>query len=218
MNELSEDKSTTERTGKEMVPKELYDQLLAKYQNLLQEKDDEQKGDENNKAEAEAETAQIKNELQNTPLAETVSLAAGKTHEEETPPVNKAAGNAAAAAPVQEKVLGSLQEQVKDYKVAKEAFASKNYLQALKGMQALEKSTSAQIRVRAKYYMGEILMEQGEIDLASQVFEDIVKNYGFSSYVLKSLHHLVECSSKLNQTDKTAKYTSMLKDIFGESV
>jgi TolA-binding protein len=72
-----------------------------------------------------------------------------------------------------------------------------------------------QIRVRSKFQIAEILFTQNEFDLASQVFEDIVKNYAFSGLVIDSLKRLVTCSEKLNLNDKAVKYQSMLSDIFG---
>ena len=80
----------------------------------------------------------------------------------------------------------------------------------------LEKSPVSQIRVRAKYLLGEILFKQGEYDLAMQVFEEILTGYAFSGLVIKTLGKLIVCSDKLKQSAKQEKYYSILHDFFEE--
>lgn len=87
--------------------------------------------------------------------------------------------------------------------------------QALKIFQALETSTVIQVKVRAKYYLGEILLEKKQYDLAMQAFEGIVTNYAFSGLVVDSLRHLVTCTDQLGIVDKKQKYLLMLRDVFG---
>ena len=84
---------------------------------------------------------------------------------------------------------------------------------SLSSDKAGEKSLG-QIVVRAKIMLGDLLFTQGEFDLASQVYEEVVKKYAFSGYVLKALGRLVSCSEKLKQPDKQAKYYSLLHDFF----
>ena len=72
----------------------------------------------------------------------------------------------------------------------------------------------AQVRVRAKYFIGEILFIQEEYDLAMQVFEEIINQHAFSAVIIKSLDRLVECSKKLGLSKKERRYFSILKDIF----
>ncbi|MBT7767805.1 MAG: tetratricopeptide repeat protein [Bdellovibrionales bacterium] len=79
----------------------------------------------------------------------------------------------------------------------------------------LQNSSVDQIRVRAKYYTGEILFAQGEYDLSMQVFDDIIKQHAFSGYALKSLGRLITCSEKMKLAAKRAQYHSLLYDFFG---
>ena len=72
-----------------------------------------------------------------------------------------------------------------------------------------------QIRVHAKFYIGEILFRQQEYDLAMQVFEEILDKDAFSGIVLKTLGRLVTCSKKLKLKKKKDRYYSMLHDFFG---
>ncbi len=85
---------------------------------------------------------------------------------------------------------------------------------ALRIFQTLENSPLAQIRVRAKYQIGEILFTQNEYDLAMQIYEEIIHHYAFSGVVIPALAKLVVCYEKLNIKDKKAKYQSILVDIF----
>lgn len=86
---------------------------------------------------------------------------------------------------------------------------------ALKIFQALEVSTTIQVKVRAKFYIGEILLAKKQYDLAMQSFESIVNSYAFSGLVIDSLRHLVTCTDQLGIVDKKQKYLLMLKDVFG---
>jgi TolA-binding protein len=88
---------------------------------------------------------------------------------------------------------------------------------ALTLLKELENSKEKQIVVRAKLMLGDVLFNQGEFDLASQVYEEVVKKYAFSGLVLKALGKLVACSEKLKQPEKQAKYYSLLHDFFEAS-
>jgi TolA-binding protein len=62
--------------------------------------------------------------------------------------------------------------------------------------------------------LGDLLFNQGEYDLALQVYEEVIKKYAFSAYVLKALGKLVACCEKLKLPEKGAKYYSLLHDFF----
>ncbi len=79
----------------------------------------------------------------------------------------------------------------------------------------LMQNNEMSIRVSASYFFGKIIFEQKEYSLAMQVFEDIVHQYGFSSYVILALDHLIECAEKLNIQDKYERYYSMRHDLLG---
>jgi len=96
-----------------------------------------------------------------------------------------------------------------------EAFIAKNkFDQALTILKELENSHVKQIKVNAKFQIGELLFIQGEYDLAMQVFEEIIHKDAFSGLVLKVLGRLIVCSEKLKQNKKQQKYYSILHDFF----
>ncbi len=85
---------------------------------------------------------------------------------------------------------------------------------ALVILKELENSKEKQIVVRAKMMLGDLLFNQGEFDLASQVYEEVINKYAFSGLVLKALGKLIVCSEKLKQPERQAKYYSLLHDFF----
>ena len=86
--------------------------------------------------------------------------------------------------------------------------------ESLKIFQYLERSSSEQIRVRAKSHIGAIYMDKSQFDLALQVHEGIITNYAFSSKVIDSLKNAIVCCDRLGLTDKKLKYQSILRDFF----
>lgn len=86
--------------------------------------------------------------------------------------------------------------------------------EALKIFQFLEKSQVKQIRVRSKANIGNIYLVKSQYDLALQVFEGIIQNDSFSSYVIPALKKASFCSAKLGLVDKKEKYESLLNDVF----
>lgn len=97
-------------------------------------------------------------------------------------------------------------------------FKKREFSQAMKIFQQLERSKFSQIVVQAKYNIGDLLYDQGEFDLSLQVYEDVIKKFAFSGLVIKSLNKLVLCSEKLGLDKKKAQYSSMLKDFFDVKV
>lgn len=86
--------------------------------------------------------------------------------------------------------------------------------QAMTLLKELENSKERQITVRAKMMVADLLFNQGEFDLASQVYEEVINHHAYSGFVIHALGKLVVCSEKLNQPEKQAKYYSMLHDFF----
>lgn len=86
--------------------------------------------------------------------------------------------------------------------------------EALKIFQYLERSSTEQVRVRARAHIGDIYMQQGQYDLALQVYEKMIHNDAFSGKVLDALKGAIACSDKLNLTQKKMKYESILRDFF----
>lgn len=89
--------------------------------------------------------------------------------------------------------------------------------QSLTILKELENSNVRQVKVRAKYEIGELLFIQGEYDLAMQVFEEIIHREAFSGVVLKVLGRLIVCSDKLKLSKKKQKYYSILHDFFEQA-
>jgi tetratricopeptide (TPR) repeat protein len=81
-------------------------------------------------------------------------------------------------------------------------------------LKELEESSNRHIRVRAKYYLAEMLFRQNEYDLALQMYEEIVHKYAFSGLVINSLGRLIVCSEKLKLSKKQERYYSILHDFF----
>ena len=129
---------------------------------------------------------------------------------------------AAAASPVEPAPLAppaqvlSVEEQFAKLKKAEELIEAKQFDEALNYIKRdTEKSSIRQVRVKAKFLLGELLLQQNEYDLAMQMFEEIINQYAFSGLVIKTLGRLILCSEKLKLEDKKTKYFSMLNDIFG---
>jgi tetratricopeptide (TPR) repeat protein len=108
----------------------------------------------------------------------------------------------------------NLQEQIENLIRARGYVERKKLNKAMDILKKLDKSNDNQIRVRAKFYIGEVLYIQEEYDLAMQVFEEIISKHAFSAMTIKSLNRLVDCSKKLELSKKERRYYSILKDIF----
>ena len=108
-------------------------------------------------------------------------------------------------------------DQIVKLREAQDLVKTNNFEKALTILKELENSKEKQIVVRSKIMLGDLLFNQGEFDLASQVYEEIVKKHAFSGFVLKALGKLVSCSEKLKQPEKQAKYYSLLHDFFEAS-
>ncbi len=107
-----------------------------------------------------------------------------------------------------------LQEEIENLIRARSYVERKKLNKAMDLLKKLDKSKDLQVKVRAKFYIGEILFIQEEYDLAMQVFEEIIGKHAFSAMTIRSLDRLVECSKKLELSKKERRYYSILKDIF----
>ena len=85
---------------------------------------------------------------------------------------------------------------------------------ALTELKKIEKSKVKQVRVRARFSIGEIMFRQGEYDLAMQIYEEILQQDAFSGIVIKTLGRLIVCSEKLKLKKKQEQYYSMLYNFF----
>jgi TolA-binding protein len=105
-------------------------------------------------------------------------------------------------------------DQIVKLREATDLIKVNKFENALVILKELENSKEKQVVVRAKIMLGDLLFSEGEYDLAMQVYEEVIKKYAFSGYVLKALGKLVACSEKLKQPEKQAKYYSLLHDFF----
>jgi len=217
-----------ERAGvpakQQYVPKEQYDDLMQKYQELMGQKKPTMIDNDTIKnrnvsdtliQDLDSMTSNITNSngsSDTSAVQQTVDVFADQAPTE----VVKQSIDIAPIIPApRELEYQEAATQVEKYQQALTDIGRGRVDMALKAFQELKRSPLLQIRVRSKYQIAEILFAQNEFDLASQVFEDIIKNYAFSGLVMDSLKKLVICSQKLNLNDKAVKYQSMLTDIFG---
>ncbi len=105
-------------------------------------------------------------------------------------------------------------EQIKQLRDVGILIRANKFENALAILKNLENSKERQVQVRAKMMLGDLLFNQGEYDLAMQVYEEILSKHAFSGLVLKALGKLVACSEKLKLPEKQAKYYSLLHDFF----
>ncbi len=110
-----------------------------------------------------------------------------------------------------------IDDQISRLREVQELVKVNKFENALMVLKELENSKEKQIVVRAKMMLGDLLFNQGEYDLASQVYEEVITKYAFSGSVLKALGKLAACSEKLKQPEKQAKYYSLLHDFFEAS-
>lgn len=191
----------------QMVTKDQYDQLLNKYELLLREK---------NKEAVVPNESITEKDLEDLP--ETVDV------------FKQASVQAAAPIPVKEDTIVNLKDEeiindsnmgsneiekgLNKYYQLESYLDQKKYDQAMILLKELESSPVAQLKVRAKLNIGNLLFEQKEYDLALQKYEEIIGQYSFSGLVLQALAKLVECSEKLGLQEKRKRYYSILHDFF----
>lgn len=111
----------------------------------------------------------------------------------------------------------ALEQQINTLHKADKLVRQNRMDSALILLKDLEESPNHQIKVRAKFYLAEMLFRQNEYDLAMQMYEEIVRKYAFSGLVIKSLGRLIVCSEKLKLGKKQERYYSILHDFFERS-
>ena len=110
-----------------------------------------------------------------------------------------------------------IDDQISRLREVQELIKVNKFENALVILKELEGSKEKQIVVRSKMMLADLLFNQGEFDLSSQVYEEIIGKYAFSGFVIKALGKLVVCAEKLKQPEKQAKYYSLLHDFFEAS-
>jgi len=202
-----------------MVPKVQYDELLRRYEDLQRRYNDQVSAQLNPQEEriitdippvldyATNDTMTVDAFAQEKKKTAVMNIPSKK----KAPPVNEVnVADLANSLPegVVEKEIIALQR-------AQSLIVEKQYAEAMRIFKELENSSIFQIRVRAKFYTGELLLQQANHDLALQVFEEVIEQFANSSIVLKALEKAIYCAEILKLQDKVRKYRSMLNDIFG---
>lgn len=188
---VEEDEKKARRSSR-MVPREKYDQLLVKYEELSKKYEAAKGG---------AESTSLINDLQSRPApseTETVDVFAAATA---TPVANLSA------------LAGDIETQLAYYKRGV-ALKATNPGEATKIFQQLENYGVAAVKARAKLQIGELLLGKQQYDLALQVFEEVIAKHAHSGVVLDALRFAVVCSDKLGVINKKEQYASMLNDVF----
>ncbi|WP_157680023.1 tol-pal system YbgF family protein [Bacteriovorax sp. DB6_IX] len=216
----STQESSKPKTVNGTVPKAQYDQLLGKYEALL----DKIKSAEATSSSKMANTpaspksdsdmiTQLSKIQPPADLAETVDVF-GKNGL-----ANKIPAPAAMETTTSRSKLSdsALERQINTLHKADKLVRQNRMDSALILLRDLEESPNPQIKVRAKYYLAEMLFRQNEYDLAMQMYEEIIKKYAFSGLVIKSLGRLIVCSEKLKLGKKQERYYSILHDFFERS-
>lgn len=218
-----------------VVPKEQYDELARKYQELLtlsktqgapavalQSEPPAIDPSAQAKPEVGASTALDPSELVNRidsaiPDVAKIDSVDALNPETITESTNKGPPLPSSLGVEEVNYTDDIDEQISKLREVQEMVKVNKFENALVILKELENSKEKQIVVRAKMMLGDLLFNQGEYDLASQVYDEVIKKYAFSGFVLKALGKLVACSEKLKQPEKQAKYYSLLHDFFEAS-
>ena len=192
------------------VPKEQYEQLQKKYNELLAKTRDHVPAKQ--AMAPEDIVNQLNQAKENSDLVETVDVFGSDMAQKGVNSVDKRAVVAPVDVPPSE-----IESQIIKLERAKVLTSQNKFDQSLTILKELERSNVKQIKVRAKFEIGELLFIQGEFDLAMQVFEEIIHNEAFSGVVLKVLGRLIVCSEKLKLNKKKQKYYSILHDFFEQA-
>lgn len=202
---IDEDKkeAKTQKNRNRPVPREQYDELLAKYEDLSKKYESLKEGKATEQSSLVDEINKSQSENFATP---------SQNVETETVDVFPAAAQQVAAS-TSPAVPASLESQLDLYRKGL-ALKTANPGEATKIFQQLEATGDPSVKVRSKLQVGELLYSKNQYDLALQVFEDIITKHADSGVVIDALKYAAVCSDKLGNTAKRDQYTSMLNDVF----
>lgn len=193
---VEDDEKKGQKRSARAVPREQYDQLLVKYEELSNKYE---------KLKENPSGQSLVDELQNTQGENFATPSANA----ETETVNIfPTGNT-----VSPQLPADVESQLNLYRRGV-ALKASNPGEATKIFQQLEEQASPAIQVRAKFQVGELLYARQQFDLALQVFEDIITKQAHSGVVIDALKYAVVCTEKLGIQNKRDQYTSMLNDVF----
>lgn len=209
-----DDYSTTLAT--EAVPLSQYQELLKRHEELTERHRLLQQELSRSSSESPQLIGELSMAKDSPELAETVDVFQGRVREgQEARPAPVAAASSTRPIIDSRNIDSAIvEEEILILRNSNQLIAQNRYDQALRELRKIENSSVRQIRARAKYNMGEILFQQGEFDLAMQIFEDVIRTEAFSGIILKTLGRLIVCSEQLNLDQKKETYYSMLYDFF----
>lgn len=218
---LSKRQVDEDGAGEEVSLKE-HQELKQRYSDLAKRYDLLQQ--ELNSGPAEQEGPQILDDLNDAPdsadLAETVDVfakqQAGETSKAQQQQQQQSKSKASSKPRLKSEDLDEdlIEEQILSIRRIEEFVSENRFDEGLREIKKLENSPVDQVRVRAKFYLGEILFKQEEYDLAMQIYEEIIQQDAFSGIVIKSLGRLIICSENLKLDQKRDTYYSILHDFF----
>ena len=203
----SKNKKGTENLPIKTVPKAQYNQLLEKYEALLNQT---QRSNVVENIDQESE----RNEMKNPIIVDSKGISESRENElNGTVDIFQKSKEATVeSSSAMDSV--TIETQIVQFRKALKLASQKKFNKAFGYLKDLENSKNLQIKVRSKFLIGELLFEQAEYDLAMQIFEEIVRDYAFSGIILKTLDRLVKCCEKLKLSKKREQYYSILHDFF----
>lgn len=210
---------TTPLSG--VVPKVQYDELLQKYEALVKEREKRIDGQTLlNQAQAE-NSAQRGDSSVDTPKGNqdkgTDTVDFNASIKEEPVVVQKAQSpRPAQAMPATSEDEGTIENEIQQLLQGIELVKQGRFDESMKFFKPLEHSYNLQVRVRARFWVGEIFFAQKEFDLAMQVYEEILKKYAFSGLVPLSLDRLVICAENLKLPEQLQRYQFLQKAFAGK--
>lgn len=212
--------SSSASSKKSFVTKAQYDQLMTKYETLLN-KVNQAEAKSVEKSNMMAKNIPVDSHAKESQMIKELSKIKPKAELAETVDVFGKGGlvdRASLANTSEPKMSDSQITRQLDMLQKANLYVSQNKMDsALILLKELEESPNLQIKVRAKFYLAEMLFRQNEYDLAMQMYEEIIGRYAFSGLVIKSLGRLIVCSEKLKLNKKQEKYYSILHDFFEAS-
>ncbi len=193
--------SKPKKSSTKYIPKEQYDQLLAKYEDLNRQMN-EMKESQNSQS--------LVNDLQKTPLASEINK------NPETPMISNA-DMIPTVEPISELSPQDTESALNRFHQAISLRGTKP-AEALRLFQSLEHQGPLALRARSKFHIGEMFLQQSEYDLALQSFEDVITKNAYSGVVIDALKGAIACTQKLGLKEKQDQYQSLLKDVFGSEI
>jgi len=198
-----------------IVSKEKYDKLLKSYNDLLAKSMNKSKTLLAKEKSFDVEKIDLIDELKKNPPGQAKDFVKGVDTFKNSPGKKKLPNINLDKNERQSYIIKDVESDLKKLFKAYRYLNQNKLNKSLKTLRLLETSSVRQIRVHAKFYIGDILFRQQEYDLAMQIFEEILDKDAFSGIVIKTLGRLVACSEKLKLPKKKERYFSMLHDFFG---